>query len=212
MARYNEILVGRYNRLLQKLLSMKGGAPAPQLASEIGASFVLFSGAENRYLESYEKFGLAVGTVGPTAGNTSCVRFRLPAGSNIVVVFELLAIWVGTADANVTVSKSAGVTTDLAGVSASVNSNFDDRGRTAPTLVISNQSSTAAAPILGATQRAIWQASQPANTLAQVITTDIQEAPLLPGSGWQINAGAVNESLGVTVWWRERFLEESERT
>ena len=30
MALYNEILVGRFNRGLQKFLSIKGGPPAPQ--------------------------------------------------------------------------------------------------------------------------------------------------------------------------------------
>src|SRR6266851_4747570 len=57
MARFNEILVGRYNRSLQKLLSMKGQAVMPQLASELQPTFSFFSGAENRYLESWERFG-----------------------------------------------------------------------------------------------------------------------------------------------------------
>ncbi len=39
MALFNEILVGRYNRFLQRLLSMKGHPPAPQLASEIQPNF-----------------------------------------------------------------------------------------------------------------------------------------------------------------------------
>src|SRR5882762_4396490 len=39
MARFNEILTGRYNRFLQKLLQMKGGPPSAQLASEIQPGF-----------------------------------------------------------------------------------------------------------------------------------------------------------------------------
>ncbi len=35
MAQYNEVLSGRFNQLLTKLFSMKGGAPAPQLSPEI---------------------------------------------------------------------------------------------------------------------------------------------------------------------------------
>ena len=40
---FNEIQVGRYNRLLQKLMSMKGGAPAPQLGGDIDAGITLES-------------------------------------------------------------------------------------------------------------------------------------------------------------------------
>jgi len=35
MAKFNEILAGRYNRFLQKLFQMKGGPPSAQLSSEI---------------------------------------------------------------------------------------------------------------------------------------------------------------------------------
>ncbi len=56
MARYNEILVGRYNRFLQKLLSMKGPASMPQLAGELQATFPFFNGVENRNLEGWGRW------------------------------------------------------------------------------------------------------------------------------------------------------------
>ncbi len=80
MARYNEILVGRYNRRLQKLFSMKGEPPAPQLSTEIGTTLNLFSGIEERYLEGWAVFSLHVNnTVG--AGVNAGVRFRNPVAS-----------------------------------------------------------------------------------------------------------------------------------
>src|SRR5437879_1331505 len=87
MARYNEILVGRFNRFLQKVFAMKGEPPAPQLAGEISPNFQLFSGVENRYLEAWDRFAAGV-NVAPVAGNLSGIRLRNPAGSNIVAVLE----------------------------------------------------------------------------------------------------------------------------
>jgi hypothetical protein len=54
MAKYNEILTGRYNRFIQKLFSMKGPAPAPQLSSDIAMQMSFFNGVENRYLEGWD--------------------------------------------------------------------------------------------------------------------------------------------------------------
>src|SRR5258708_4703411 len=95
MARYNEILVGRYNRFLQKLLGMKGGVVAPQLASEITAAFPLFNGAENRYLEQWDMFGVNLFLAGGGVGNISQVRLFNPAASNtIAVVYKLCLVGV----------------------------------------------------------------------------------------------------------------------
>jgi hypothetical protein len=96
MARFNEILVGRYNRLLQKLYSMKGPVPAPQLASEISTTFNLFNGPENRYLESWALFQRAI-IFAAVAAQVNAVRLRNPAGSNVVGVVTLIQLATGAA-------------------------------------------------------------------------------------------------------------------
>src|SRR6266481_932188 len=58
MAVYNEIGIGRWNRFIQKLTDIKGSPPARQLASEIVFHHGIFSGEENRYLESWDLFGV----------------------------------------------------------------------------------------------------------------------------------------------------------
>jgi hypothetical protein len=50
------------------------------------------------------------------------------------------------------------------------------------------------------------------NIVVQHIFTDIQEIPLLPGDAIQVRTNGVNVTLQTSLWWRERFLEESERT
>src|SRR5258708_40293223 len=90
MALFNEILVGRYNRFLQKLLAMKGGPPAPQLATEIGTNIQLFHGVENRYLEGWQRFGGQFSVPAAGVGNVGGFRFRNPAGNNVITAVEWL--------------------------------------------------------------------------------------------------------------------------
>src|SRR5260370_10296088 len=90
MAKFNEILSGRFNRALQKMLSMKGGPPSAQLATEIGTQFQFPLGVEFRNLESWFRYGAAPGLPAVAAAN-AVFRFRNPAGSNVVAVVEKLA-------------------------------------------------------------------------------------------------------------------------
>src|SRR5260370_34607702 len=93
MALHNEILVGRFNRFLQKHLGMKGHPPAPQLASDIGVSLNLHSDAENLYLEGWEAFGVNV-LQPASAGNVNELRLRNPTGSNVIAVVYTILVGV----------------------------------------------------------------------------------------------------------------------
>src|SRR5260370_2123300 len=78
MARFNEILVGRYNRFLQRLLSMKGGPPAPQLASEIQPQMdVEALPVELRFLLGWHLYQNTV-SQGASVGNAAGVQIRNP--------------------------------------------------------------------------------------------------------------------------------------
>src|SRR5258708_15192493 len=91
MARFNEILAGRYNRFLQKLFQLKGGPPSAQLASEVMPVFPFFTGRENRVLEGWNTFAFARAQVA-VAGITPVVRLRNPSASNVICIFERLLI------------------------------------------------------------------------------------------------------------------------
>ncbi len=203
MARFNEILVGRYNRLVQKLFSMKGPASLVTISDEMMAVFPFFHGAENRYLEAWAKFGVTL-LQPAVALNASGIRLRNPTGSNVVAVLEKILIS-NQAVADDVTAQLNGAAGDLATVAAS-GQRFDVRGVTASTLIPSR--AAPAASIGGGFLRFTF----PANALpVDVITADIQEIPLLPGDAIQIFSNNVNQALLVNFLWRERFLEDSER-
>lgn len=205
MARFNEILVGRYNRFLQKFLSMKGGPPAPQLASEMMATWSLFHGRENRYLEGWETFWITT-LVGAVAAQNSAVRLRNPTTANIIAVLERVSFWESVADQATGLAIRHGVQATDFGTSVSLfNTRMDPRGRPSSALIMSKANNVAA----GGNNPA--QFPLPVTTLADLILTDVQEVVLAPGDAIDFITGAVNTLLFVNLLWRERFLEDSER-
>jgi len=143
MARFNEILAGRYNRFLQKLFVLKGGPPSPQLSSEIGIAMVLFNGVENRWLESWERF-FFTSFLAASAANEGGVRLRNPAGSNVMVVIERVEISELLPDNPGFAFGTA--TADLGTVGQGAP--LDTRRRTQPTSIPSSQNTAPTVPPL----------------------------------------------------------------
>jgi hypothetical protein len=206
MARYNEILVGRYNRFVQKLFGMKGDANVPQLAGDIAIAMTLFNGVENRYLEGWDRFASSAAQAG-VAATFSEVEIRNPAGSNVIAVFEKITYGniSGFTDSALLLHGPS-VATDLATVFTATNPRIDPRGRPNTTLI---QSRGNPAAIQGNT---IFQCPVANFTTYDFIGTDIVEIQLLPGDALFISSNTVNQSMVASYLWRERFLEESERT
>lgn len=207
MAVYNEIGIGRWNRFIQKITDIKGSPPARQLMSEIGFVHGIFHGAENRYLESWDRFGM-VFTVAASAANESAFQVRNPAGSNVIAVFEKVQIGNANAAVQQAVASSGIVAADLAVVAGSQNWRLDPRGRQQPTLLVSTQNSTPTVTSLIAQWGNVWL---PVGGSYDVIQDSIHEIPVLPGDGLRVVAQQVNAALAVAVIWRERFLEPAER-
>jgi hypothetical protein len=207
MARFNEILAGRYNRFLQKLFVLKGGPPAPQLSSEIGVGIVLFNGVENRYLETWDRFGQGV-NVAAAATFLSGIRLRNPPGSNVIAVLERVGFSETLAD--VIAVRWGTATTDLATLQGGVGNRLDARQRPNPTLILSSQNTAATVPALTG-QFTIEAPDIPAKTPVQLLAFEDQELTMLPGDAMQLEASTVNQNLRGFFWWRERALEESER-
>src|SRR5258707_13223069 len=93
MARFNEILTGRHNRFFQKLFSMKGGPPVPQLSSELQANFdVEDSPIELRFLKGEYIYGLSlVGAV--VAAQFSFMQLRNPLTSGVIAILERIYVF-----------------------------------------------------------------------------------------------------------------------
>jgi len=207
MAIYNEILVGRYNRALQKLLGIKGEAPAPALAGEITAMHLFFTGVENRYLESWERFAVQNTAAAGGVGNNSGLRMRNPLASNVIAVFEKITVFNTAGAADIPALQRATTVTDLTNV-VGLGSNRmpDSRQRPSPTLILSN---TGVHASTGITMAAL---ATPANASGEFILFEEQEIPLLPGEAVDVSSNNANAAFGAVFWWRERSLEEGERT
>jgi hypothetical protein len=202
VALLNEILVGRYNRFCQKLLSMKGPASLVQLRGEMGVEIPLFHGTENRYLEAWDLFGIAIGVVAQGVGNVGALRIRNPSGSNVVAVVTRALMQPQVVAADASSCYTGVIAVDLAGIVA-VTGAFDGRGRKAPTCIVSR--GTAVFP-----SSQITAQQQEASETAECLRSG-DEIPVLPGSFFEVEGNATNTANTMTIWWRERFLEDSER-
>jgi len=210
MAVYNEILVGRFNRALQKVFGIKGPPAVPQLAGEISPALPLFWGAEARYLEGWNRFGVAVGVAAGGAGNRAAVRIRNPLNSGVIAVIEKITVQLNLTDAP---QLNFGAAVDLGAV-ITTNTGLDSRGSPSPNIVVSSSGNAGALLGIG-----IWSGIGAANSTLDVIQTDIQELPLAPqvtatlGNGaYTLYANTLNQGIVVSIWWRERVLEDSEKT
>jgi hypothetical protein len=208
MAVYNEIGIGRWNRFIQKITDIKGGPPARQLASEIVFSHAIFSGVENRYLESWNRFEIPVNS-GPSAAQANTIQLRNPGGSNVIaVVEELLLTSVAPGELfNLSIIRAPQVA--LANVFAAVAMD----PRQAPgsiaggsTLEISQNTGIAGF----ATGAYSWTVG-PANQSLLTINDEHQEWPILPGDTFRINSTTANNAVRIALKWRERLLEPAER-
>jgi len=204
MARYNEILVGRYNRFLQKLLQMKGGPPAAQLSGDIQTALNLFSGVENRYLEGWKRFAYPL-SLGAMVAADNSLRLRNPVGSNVIAVIEKITPF----DTQAGVIDYGPYTTDYATVDATLVVNLDGRqGTTAGATLIGSR----AQPGVQGVGQFLFQFRVLATSTFDLLGTENVEVPVLPGQGIQWRSVSQNTANGINFVWRERFLEESERT
>jgi hypothetical protein len=202
VARYNEILVGRFARGIQKLFGIKGEAPVASLSGEMMLTHQLQNGAENRYLEGWERFGFMLNS-GALAASRSAVRLRNPPGSNIIGVVEKISFILAASDfPTLTLdSGQADFSTFRQGI------RFDPRHRANSLL---NISSTTNAGVISSNQ--LFQGATNGTNVIDIIVSEGQELTLLPNDALTVWCAAVNLAISVSFWWRERFLEEPERS
>jgi hypothetical protein len=206
VAIFNEILVGRFSRSLQKLFGMKGGAAVRQLAGELTPVHKVFSGRENRYLESWATFGARV-QQGAVAAQDTVARFTNPTGSNIIAIVESMKFGVSAA-AEVVFEFSNLPQTNLAQLVG--NANFDKRTNPADTGNNGSAGTLSAANNIGQIG-VIFDDFTINGSSQELITHDDQHITVLPGCALQIRTLTLNVAITFTLRWRERFMEDSER-
>lgn len=211
MARYNEILVGRYNRFVQKLLSLKGDASLFQFSTEMQGTLNFFSGVENRYLEGWNRFGLLLSITAGAATN-SLLRVRNAAGSNVVAVIEKINVTNPTAAAYITNLRSGNLSAaDAATLNVGAPTmRLDSRGNPVSSLIISSNAGSATTPASPGSTKI--EGGVPVNGTYEFLQFEDQEIPILPGDVVDVFIGTAAVQMDVSWIWRERFLEDSERT
>jgi|SRR6267143_1441589 len=203
MARFNEILTGRYNRFLQKLLQMKGGPPSAQLASEIQPGFnVEQLPVELRVLMAFDRYYVATSIVG-VAAQDSAIQLGNAGASNALMVIEQLLITVAAASViNPSISFPQ-VLTNLTNTVAPTR--VDARGNPRSPLIISSQNNLNVD--LGLGLGALFVPN-----VLDLITDANEEIVLAPGTQLRFRNTTVNVSWGIWAIMRQRSLEESETT
>jgi len=210
MAIFNEILVGRFNRSLQKTFGIKGSPPVRQLGGEIMPVHMLQSGIESRYLEGWNIYSVSPAPIIGAAGNSPTFRLTNDIGTGVVGVVEKILISASVATiAEIQFANLqplvAGHVPNLTGVT-NVGA-LDGRSGTANSVMtesVSVNTNTAGVTI----GRVQLQANIPFDLIIGDLT---EEMPMVPQSLLNIFLEASASTLLIWVRWRERYLEESER-
>jgi hypothetical protein len=213
MARFNEILTGRFSRALQKITGIKGAAPTPQLGTEIMPTFQLFWGVENRVLEGWQRYA-TFATITATAAQVGGWRLVNPAGSNVIGVVEKVQVVNTNASPQIFQLQQnyiAGIANLIGTITCS---GLDNRFN--PTTVNNNLISSFANTGVAAQGTAVNVAGILAGQTFDFILFEDQEITLSSAGG---SAGSLqvlivpgtNLGFQVCAIWRERFLEDSER-
>lgn len=208
MAAFNQIQVGRFNRFLQKLLSMKGPASLESLGPELFPVLPIPSGNEDDYLRSFEHF-FAGKQVPALAAKVQDFLLRNPAGSNVVGILHGLQFGNALSTAYVASISEGPQAADFANALGQSISLDARAGRRNSTLKASYQQINAVASNLNGSQGVLNVGGTAWN---HYIDTRNQEIPILPGDAFLFSVGTVNIDAECTFFWRERFLEDSERT
>jgi hypothetical protein len=207
MAVYNEILIGRFNRWLQKLLSMKGSPPTKQLSSELQPTLEFFHGREDMYLQGWNLFWTSL-NAGPTAAVNDGFQLRNPASSNAIMIIEELNLRSSVANQSWLLSLIRSPQVELTNVFAATG--MDPRGIPSvgggSSLVLSSFTNVVAF----ATSVYQWAHPTAGDTLFTIQDVS-QQWLILPGDTYRITTGISNSQDFVSFKWRERALEESER-
>jgi hypothetical protein len=209
MALFNEIQVGRFNRYLQKLLAIKGGPPVPTLSSDLQASYNIDPGAEDRYLLGWDLFGIKQ-TQPATAAQANILELRNPAGSNVCAVVTAAGDSAALAN-SIILGLIPKPTTPIDQANLRSTVAWDARGRTASSCILSDASGGAPNLAFGGTALGLAQVDQGVNYYVNLIPTG-EEVPLMPGSIMYVLSVTVNQANRPFFHWRERFLEDSERS
>lgn len=197
-----EVQIGRVGRFLQKWSGLKGSFRTT-IGQEIAPELPIWSGNENRILESWHLYASSVAPAAGGASTFGTMRLRNPTGSKVIAV--IFSITSSALLADTPVLNYGAAATDQATIATPLL--LDGRqGGTSSVMIPSTGT-----PLIGGT------INLPGKILAfgasgsvEFIPNVNSELPLLPGFAYEIRTGTSNQAGNFAMWWRERVLEDAE--
>jgi hypothetical protein len=207
MARFNEILTGRHNRLMQKLFSMKGGPPAPQLSTEVQPNFDLEdSPIELRFLKGEYEYGVSVNPP-VVAAQFSLLQLRNPPTSGVIAIIEHIYMFNISGPQQYQVQFGQPGLNDLATIL--VSRSRDGRNKAQSAMVATSGSVTAGSQI-GANMAQLGVSG--ANITERFPNFREGALVLTPNDEVRVIGLTAATSDFYSILWRERMIEDSEKT
>ena len=200
----NELQVGRFNAILKKLLGIKADAPAPVIGAEVIPAIILENDRPEFYILGGGKLGIGGQFVNGGVGVRPIFALQNPVSSGVLIVVEQVVV---TSDG--TGSSAIPAITDSVGALTNTNlaihRDVRSRVNAGLNLGITGQLFSGSAAAVPGTGSVIgfW------NIIAPGFSNVQMNVVLAPGFVFHVS-GTVNTNLGVTIWWRERIIEDSE--
>ena len=207
MALFNEILVGRFNRWVQKFYAIKSGtASLTQLLPSVQTVAPIMSGNEDRYLQGWQRF-MVTQTVNAVAAQFSAIQLRNPPGSNLCIVIEKINVLPGAVTlCRIFLGATAG---DFATIIPTGGARIDARGNQGSAAIFSSGTTGGLSGTNVGIFRELATTTFPETPF---IVTQNQELTILPGDAILVEIELVNTQCSFALMWRERPLESSELT
>ena len=219
MAGLLTILNGRYARQLQRKWGLKGGNVVVDCSPEIMAVHNASSPPlEDRYLMDDRS---VLGWVGGGAGaGTAVAQLKNPSGSGCLAIIECIT-WNYTTVAGTGALQIRSGTTQIANVTVSGNASWRDTrvgaGNTPnpgnPVCLLQLDTADAPSDTIVGTLSPMTQLP-----IAKSVGGHVQSADngvcglvLSPGGVWKFSASEAATNLNLTLYWRERPLEDAEK-
>jgi hypothetical protein len=207
VALVNEVQAGRYGRLLQRLMNIKGsGSPTPQLAGDLEPGITLETDRDEWAYLAGDKLCSGCSDLAGAATFLSEIKIGNPIGSGILVIVD--AVIVG-APANLLARFGLGATMPVVGANNGVPR--DTRWfRNAGAIAAQSGARFAGTNNAGSTITIQTQLMRiVANTSLLVpVRTILHPADVT----FSVDPVTVNTALCATFYWRERAIEPSELT
>lgn len=207
---FNEIQVGRFNRFVQKLLDIKGGPPMPTVASDLMSVLPHFSATENLNLQGWDIFFAQI-NVTAAAGQKQIFELRNPPASNVIAVVERAYEFNASATGDTLQLVWIRPTTQTDQPTVFTPTSMDSRGRPQSTVVASHDNGGSLAAIAG-TGFNYQQLNVTTGPTGGDFLRQGEEIVMTPGTAVYMVNTNVATAVNFMFRWRERFLEDSERS